>query len=130
MDTAVFDRQAELCKALANSKRLELLHLLRNGEHSVAELQRATRMAQTTVSQHLAKLRSVGLVRARHSGTHVLYTLADPRIAQACDLIGAVLASHLEDEGELAGRVNHVADAGERQLAAQSWMTGMTEGTG
>jgi len=111
MDRAVFRRQAEICQALANAKRLELLHAMRDGEMTVADLQRATELPQTTVSQHLARLRAAGIVRRRQQGTNVFYTLADPRIAEACDIIHAVLASHLAGESELAERVSNGAPA-------------------
>ncbi|MGD8240950.1 MAG: metalloregulator ArsR/SmtB family transcription factor [Armatimonadota bacterium] len=111
MDRALFRRQADICKALANAKRLELLHALRDGEQMVAELQRQTELPQTSVSQHLARLRAVGLVRRRQEGTNVFYALADPRIVDACDLVQGVLASHLADESELADRMSGAATA-------------------
>ena len=106
MDGALFAHQAEICKALANAKRLELLHVMREGEHTVAELQEATGLPQTTVSQHLARLRAAGVVQRRQAGTSVFYALADSRIAQACDLVREVLASRLANEGALARRIN------------------------
>jgi DNA-binding transcriptional ArsR family regulator len=106
MDRTLLARQAEICKVLGNAKRLELLHLLHDGERAVADLQQATELPQTTVSQHLARLRTVGVVRTRNQGTNVFYALTDPRTLQACDLIGDVLAGHLADESELATRIN------------------------
>lgn len=111
MERALFRRQAEICKALANAKRLELLHVMRDGERTVAQLQEATGLPQTTVSQHLARLRTVGVVRRRQEGTSVFYTLADARIVDACEIINEVLASHLAHEGALAGRLNNAAAA-------------------
>jgi ArsR family transcriptional regulator len=64
-------------------------------------------LPQTTVSQHLARLRGVGIVRRRRHGSSVFYALADARIAQACDLIRGVLVSHLTDERALADQITH-----------------------
>ncbi len=110
MDNTLRHRQAEICKMLASPTRLELLHLLRDGERTVHELQQAACVPQTTVSQHLARLRTIGMVRARKQGHHVFYTLVDGRILDACDTIADVLASHLADEGALAERLNGGAD--------------------
>ena len=118
MDRTLLTRQAEICKVLGNAKRLELLHLLQEGERAVADLQQATELPQTTVSQHLARLRGVGVVRTRQQGTSVFYTLADARVLEACDLISAVLAAHLADEGELANRINGTASSGAERLEA------------
>jgi hypothetical protein len=43
----VLRRQSEICKTLANPKRLEILHELREGEKSVSELCLATGLRQS-----------------------------------------------------------------------------------
>jgi ArsR family transcriptional regulator len=42
------------------------------------------------MSQHLAVLRSAGLVESRRDGNTVLYRLSDPRILEAYKLIQSV----------------------------------------
>ena len=48
---------SRLLKALANEKRLMLLCLLAEGEHSVGDLNARLELSQSALSQHLAKLR-------------------------------------------------------------------------
>jgi ArsR family transcriptional regulator len=100
--TGIYERHAEICKALANAKRLHFLHLLRDGERSVTELQEATGLPQATVSQHLAALRRVRLVQVRHAGVSAYYAIADPEIIAACTCIHHVLLRQLADEQDLA----------------------------
>ena len=90
-DAEEFEAQAQLCQALVDAKRLRILYLLREGERSVGELVEATGMRQTNASQHLATLRELGLVRARREANFVYYSLAAPKILQACDLIQRLL---------------------------------------
>ncbi len=71
MDKLIFVRHAELCQTLASPIRLEILSHLREGEKRVNELAELTELNQANVSQHLALLRSKGLVTTRRDGTSV-----------------------------------------------------------
>ena len=66
---------ARLLKALANEKRLMLLCLLVEGERSVGELNARVDLSQSALSQHLAVLRSEGLVATRREAQSILYSL-------------------------------------------------------
>jgi len=46
------------------------------------------------------------MVIAEREGQSVNYSLADDRIIEAMDLLRAVLASRLQDQGDLAESVN------------------------
>ena len=101
----IFQLQAELCKSLADSKRLMIVHELREGEKSVGELAEALGMKQSNTSQHLAVLRNAGVILPRREGSTVFYSLASPRIGDACDLVRAVIAEQLERNRTLAGAI-------------------------
>lgn len=68
---------ARLLRALANDKRLMLLCLLVEGERSVGELNAKVNLSQSALSQHLAVLRSDGLVTTRREAQTIYYALAD-----------------------------------------------------
>jgi ArsR family transcriptional regulator len=87
---------AELCKVLTDPKRLMLLDALRTGERSVGELAEAIDASLPNASQHLAVLRSSGLVDAQRTGQTVHYRLAEPAIVEACDIVDAIVARRLE----------------------------------
>lgn len=67
-------------KQLANSKRLMILCVLSEGELSVGELNKRVPLSQSALSQHLAKLRTVGFVSTRRESQSIYYQLADPRV--------------------------------------------------
>ena len=67
---------AQLLRALANDKRLMLLCLLVDGEHSVGELNAKVDLSQSALSQHLALLREDGLVTTRREAQTIFYSLA------------------------------------------------------
>ena len=98
----LFKLQAEICKTMADSKRLMILHEIREAEMSVGQLVSNLELPQANVSQHLAILRERGIVTARREGTSVYYSLANPKIGQACDLVQEVLADQLAQNQALA----------------------------
>jgi len=67
---------ARLLKVLANDKRLMLLCLLVEREHSVGELNARVALSQSALSQHLAVLREDGLVSTRREAQTIYYSLA------------------------------------------------------
>lgn len=86
-----FRRRAELCRVLTDPKRLLILDALRDGELPVGELAARLGCTMPNASQHLAQLRAAGLVESRREGTSVHYRLAEPRILDACDLVGEIV---------------------------------------
>jgi DNA-binding transcriptional ArsR family regulator len=80
-------RTANVARALSDPKRLCVLETLATGERSVGELSRDVGCQVPNMSQHLAVLRSAGLVTARRDGTTVFYSLADPRVIEAYRLM-------------------------------------------
>lgn len=67
-------------KALANRHRLLLLCSLIEGEASVGDLAERLQLSQPNVSQHLAKMRALGLVSARRQGTTIHYSIGDAAV--------------------------------------------------
>ncbi len=92
MMTVDFDQASIIFKALAHPARLEILHLLRQGEVCVCHLETALDKRQAYISQQLAALREAGLVTTRKSGLQVYYQLAHPFVA---DLLALVLGEAL-----------------------------------
>lgn len=91
MDESFYCLHSEICKTLANAKRQMILGALRHRELSVSQLVDETGIPQANISQHLALLRSNGVVRTRREGTHVFYAITNPKIVQAFDLITQVM---------------------------------------
>ena len=73
-------------RALAEPARLSLVHLLVDGPRRVTDLTAELGLAQSTVSAHLAVLRSAGLVTLTPQGRATWYALAD---AELEGLLGA-----------------------------------------
>ncbi len=85
-----YQRTAVVGRALADPKRLCVLESLADGEASVSELSSKVGCQVPNMSQHLAVLRSAGLVITRRDGSTVYYRLADPRVLEAYRLIQSI----------------------------------------
>ena len=78
---------ARLMKLLGNEQRLLLLCRMGEGEVSAGELADYAGLAQSAASQHLAKMRDLGLVATRRDGQTIYYRLVDE---DALRVIGAL----------------------------------------
>lgn len=76
------DEAAELLGAMANPRRLLILCHLLDGELTVGQLAERVDLAQSPLSQHLAKLRAMKLVATERSGQSIRYRLASPGVAK------------------------------------------------
>jgi len=54
-----------------------------------------TGISQANLSQHLAILRSKGVVSTRREGNNIYYSISNPKIIKAYDLISEVLQEML-----------------------------------
>ncbi|MGH2445383.1 MAG: ArsR/SmtB family transcription factor [Candidatus Limnocylindria bacterium] len=87
---ATREHAAVIARALADPKRLCVLEQLANGERSVSDLSRDAGCQVPNMSQHLAVLRSAGLVDSRRAGSTVFYRLVDDRVLDAYRLLQLV----------------------------------------
>lgn len=81
MNVAELERNIDvvvaLLKALSNEKRLQILCALYKAEKSVGELEKLIGISQSSLSQHLARLRRDGLVQTRRNAQSIHYSLSD-----------------------------------------------------
>jgi len=80
-----------MCKTISNPRRQAILDNIRDGEMTVSDLIKKTGISQANLSQHLAILRSKGVVKTRRNGNNVHYSLSNLKIIEAYDLISEVL---------------------------------------
>lgn len=95
LDQRVLEQQVRICKALANTTRLHMLDLLENGEWPAADLQRALFITKPNLSQHLAILKSAGMVDTRREGKRIYCSLAMPEVKRVCHRIRDVLRAQI-----------------------------------
>lgn len=76
-----YEEIAELLKVLAHPIRLCIVRgLLNVGSSNVSNMQSCLGVPQSTISQHLQKLRSVGIITGERNGLEVFYKISDERV--------------------------------------------------
>jgi len=79
---------AGVLSLLSHPQRLEILcHLSKDGEISAGELVRRIGLSQSATSQHLARLRKIGLLSTRKEGQTVYYQIAREDVGKILELL-------------------------------------------
>jgi len=90
------DFKAELFRTLGNPLRVHILEALRSaGSLTVTELHQRVGAEPSNVSQHLAIMRSRGLLATRRSGTSISYSAAAPEIFELLDVAKSIFERQL-----------------------------------
>jgi DNA-binding transcriptional ArsR family regulator len=71
----------DLLKIVANENRLNILCELRDNSMCVSDILKKLNLSQSALSQHLALMREVGIVRTKRVAQSIYYELASPLIA-------------------------------------------------
>jgi rhodanese-related sulfurtransferase/DNA-binding transcriptional ArsR family regulator len=112
--TRLYDAFAASGKALASGKRLELLDLLGQREHTVDALAKAAGLNLTTASAHLQTLKQSGLVATRREGVRIFYRLAGDDVGQLLALLRRVAEHH--QAGVPAARDAYLGDGAPHEI--------------
>lgn len=98
----IFKIQAQICKALANEKRLEIVHLLGEREqYYAAELMADVGLTKTNLSQHMRVLREAEIVSVERVGTQVAYRLVSVKVSEACEILHEFLVERETRRGAI-----------------------------
>ncbi|MDQ6990168.1 MAG: metalloregulator ArsR/SmtB family transcription factor [Mariprofundaceae bacterium] len=81
---------SEGLRAIAHEVRLSVLCHLLNGTMCVAELMEATGASQSNLSQHLTKMRLLGIVKNEKRGQQVYYHIANPAFAELVQALKSI----------------------------------------
>lgn len=93
----IFKKQAAVLKALANHRRLEIVHLLRDQSLPVTDIYTMLDLPQANVSQHLSVLRTAGVVSTTKDGKQITYRLAHEDFIEVSDLLRGILVDQTHD---------------------------------
>lgn len=86
--TQLVEQAAERFRLLSDPTRLRLLNELDAADElAVGELAERAGVGLSNTSKHLHQLEREGIVAKRRSGTTILYRIADPTLAELCDLV-------------------------------------------
>lgn len=95
-DNSIYRLHADVCKALGNPLRIEIIDLLQDNELCFSDILEKTGGLKSTLSQHLSVMVSKGILHQRKEGQNVYFKLSSPKVAKACALMREVLIDYLK----------------------------------
>ncbi len=100
-DKTIYVLHANICKALANPIRIEIIEILGETEMAFSDLQTETGVLKSNLSQHLSLMVSNGILIQRKEGLKAFYKLSSEKIAIACRIMREILIDNLNKQHEL-----------------------------
>jgi len=104
----IYELQADICKALSNPKRLEIINKLKEGEMSAAELIEKTGLSKSNLSQYTGVLKAKGVILSRREGVNVYYRIANMKVIEACALMREFLLSEIKEKSRMASNLKKI----------------------
>ncbi len=101
MAVPLYEAKANLFKTLAHPARIRVLELLSDREHAVHELLAELPLEPSSLSQQLAVLRRMGLVRQQRVRGEVVYSIVVPETRDLLVAARLVLRELAADQAEL-----------------------------
>jgi DNA-binding transcriptional ArsR family regulator len=86
---------ADVLKAMSNQNRLLILCHLGEKEMSVTELNNFVDLSQSSLSQHLARLRQDKLVKTRRESQTIFYSIANPSVVKLISFLHSEFCKQL-----------------------------------
>lgn len=79
-DMKGYMQKSELLKAMAHPVRLCIIRGLINNQCNVTKMQKCLNLPQSTVSQHLSKLKSAGIIEGERNGLEICYKVINQQV--------------------------------------------------
>ncbi len=97
----LFEKQAEITKAIAHPLRIAIVDLLKDGEQCVCDIAESVGSERSNVSRHLAVMVAAGVLGYHKEGLKVIYKLKTPCILRFFSCITSVLKQQAKESKEL-----------------------------
>ncbi len=104
----LYELQSDVCKIFSNSKRLEIINLLKDKELSAGELIQKTGLSKANLSQHMGILKAKGVILSRREGVTVYYRISNAKIIEACTLMREVLLEQIQEKGRIVSNLKRL----------------------
>jgi DNA-binding transcriptional ArsR family regulator len=101
MKALLFERQAEIAKAVAHPLRTAVIDFLKDGEKCVCEIAEHLGSERSNVSRHLAVMVNAGVLSCRKDGLKVFYALKTPCVAEFLSCATRVVKCQAQENEKL-----------------------------
>jgi DNA-binding transcriptional ArsR family regulator len=101
----LFEKQADVAKAIAHPLRIAIIDFLKNGEQCVCDIAEHIGSERSNVSRHLAVMVNAGVLEYRKEGLKVIYKLKTPCILEFFSCVTSVLKQQAKDNQKLLSAI-------------------------
>jgi ArsR family transcriptional regulator len=97
----LYEKQAEIAKAIAHPLRVAIINFLKDGEQCVCDIAEHVGSERSNVSRHLSVMTNAGLLVYRKDGLKVIYKLKCICIVDFFTCVTGVLKQQAKDSNKL-----------------------------
>jgi len=97
----LFEKQAEIAKAIAHPVRIAIIDFLKDGPQCVCDIAMHISSERSNVSRHLSVMVSAGILEYRKEGLRVIYKLKAPCVIDFLNCVTAVLKQQAKESRKL-----------------------------
>ena len=97
----LFQKQAEIAKAIAHPLRIAIVDFLKDGEQCVCDIAEHVGSERSNVSRHLSVMVNAGVLQYRKEGLKVIYELKTPCIVDFFACMTTCLKQQAKDTEKL-----------------------------
>ena len=97
----LFEKQAEIVKAMAHPLRIAILDFLKEGEQCVFDIAQQIGSERSNVSRHLSVMVGAGVLEHRKEGLKVIYRLKTPCILEFFSCVTNILKWQAKENEKL-----------------------------
>jgi len=97
----LFEKQAQIAKAVAHPLRIGIVDFLKNGEQCVCDIAEHVGSERSNVSRHLSTMVAAGVLKSRKEGLKVIYELRTPCICEFFSCVTEVLKEQAKENEHL-----------------------------
>ncbi|KPU44548.1 HTH-type transcriptional repressor SmtB [Oxobacter pfennigii] len=83
----IYDAKSEILKAIAHPVRLCIVKGLIESQCNVTKIQECLNLPQSTISQHLAKLKAARIIEGERNGLEICYKVVDQDIKKIIEAL-------------------------------------------
>ena len=97
----IFQKQAEIAKAIAHPLRIAIVDFLKDGEQCVCDIADYVGSERSNVSRHLSVMVNAGILEYHKEGLKVIYKLKTPCILDFFSCVTGVLKQQAKESEKL-----------------------------
>ena len=86
-DNKDYIKKSDILKAIAHPVRLCIVRGLINNQCNVTKMQECLKLPQSTVSQHLGKLKAAGIIEGERNGLEICYKVVNQQVKDIINIM-------------------------------------------